>query len=337
MLPDGTITTIGPKPGSYDVVSVAGDADGNLYAATNTSTATGSLAPTNNADYLIQVNIASGQVTPVVGTGTSGYNGNTDPDFGTLLPGTQVQINQPEGLSVALNGDVIFADTGNNLIRAYVPSTGNVIDDLGGLVSGGAPQGGFNGDGQFANQTKFANPAAVTVTRGALLVVADTGNFRVRQIGPNPLPAQPGGTRGGPEPPTGQRPPITAPLGHQKHRQLLRPPTVSHITTHRDGTITLSVTVHGPGTIDVLVTAWNDNLARASARLQPAPGRFVFARRHTTAPRARTLRLTIRPNKRGTRLVHHHTYRVTLRLWVSYTPTGGRPRSIGFHGLHIPK
>ena len=342
VLPDGTITTIGPKPGSYDVVSVVGDADGNLYAATNTSTATGSLAPTNNADYLIQVNIASGQVTPVVGTGTSGYNGNTDPDFGTLLRGTKVQINQPEGLSVALNGDVIFADTGNNLIRAYVPSkdnpsTGNVIDDLGGLVSGGAPQGGFNGDGQFANQTKFANPAAVTVTRGALLVVADTGNSRVRQIGPNPLPAQPGGTRGGPEPPTGQRPPITAPLGHQKHRQLLRPPTVAHITTHRDGAITLSVTVDGPGTIDVLVTAWKDNLARASALLQPAPGRFVFARRHTTAPRARTLRLTIRPNKRGTRLVHHHTYRVTLRLWVSYTPTGGRPRSIGFHGLHIPK
>ena len=220
VLPDGTITTIGPKPGSYDVVSVAGDADGNLYAATNTSTATGILAPTNNADYLIQVNIASGQVTPVVGTGTSGYNGNTDPDSETLLPGTQVQINHPEGLSVALNGDVIFADAGNNLIRAYVPSTGNVIDDLGGLVSGGAPQGGFNGDGQFANQTEFANPAAVTVTRGALLVVADTGNFRVRQIGPNHLPALSGGTRGSPEPATGQLPPVTAPHGHHKHRRL---------------------------------------------------------------------------------------------------------------------
>ena len=28
---------------------------------------------------------------------------------------------------------------------------------------------------------------------------------------------------------------------------------------------------------------------------------------------------------------------VTLQLWVSYTPTGGRTRTIGFRCLHIPK
>jgi len=48
---------------------------------------------------------------------------------------------------------------------------------------------------QWADQTKLQNPAAVTVTRGALLVIADTGNSRVRQIGPSPLPAQLGGIR----------------------------------------------------------------------------------------------------------------------------------------------
>jgi len=70
-----------------------------------------------------------------------------------------------------------------------------VIDDLAGLVSNGVPQGGFNGDGQWADQTKLQNPAAVTVTRGALLVIADTGNSRARQIGPSPLPPQLGGIR----------------------------------------------------------------------------------------------------------------------------------------------
>ena len=78
----------------------------------------------------------------MVGTGTSGYNGNTK--SGLLLPGTQVQINHPQGLSVALNGNVVFADSTNHLIRAYVPptgpSTGHVID-LAGLVSNGVPQG----------------------------------------------------------------------------------------------------------------------------------------------------------------------------------------------------
>ena len=58
----------------------------------------------------------------MVGTGTSGYNGNSD-TYGNLLPGTQVQVNQPTGLSVDLEGNILFADTGNALIRAYVPST----------------------------------------------------------------------------------------------------------------------------------------------------------------------------------------------------------------------
>ena len=65
------------------------------------------------------------------------------------------------------------------------------------------------------------------------------------------------------------------------------------------------------------------------------PHRFVFARKHRTARRAARLRVRVTPNARGRRLVHHHTYRVLLRLWVTYTPTGGVPRSIGFYGLHF--
>ncbi|MGH2872234.1 MAG: beta-propeller fold lactonase family protein [Solirubrobacteraceae bacterium] len=120
---------------------------------------------------------------------------------------------------------------------------------------------------------------------------------------------------------------VLAPSNHFK---------VSHITIHRNGTITCHVKVPGPGRIDVLETAWDDNLAHAAIELQPAPRRFVFARLHKTARRATTLRLRVTPNKRGRRLVHHHRYRVTLRLWVSYTPTGGRPRSKGFYGLQVP-
>jgi len=87
----------------------------------------------------------------------------------------------------------------------------------------------------------------------------------------------------------------------------------------------------------VLETAWRDNLARAAVLLQPAARRFVFARAHRTAAQAGTLHLPIRPNARGRRLVRHHVYRVTLRLWVSYTPTAGVSRSAGFYGLHPPR
>jgi uncharacterized protein YjbI with pentapeptide repeats len=167
----GAITTI--AAGGYDVRAVVGDLSGNLYATTN------------NPDYLIKITHA-GQVTTVVGTGTSGYNGNTNAS-GSLSPGTAVRINHPQGLSLGLDGDVIFADTGNNLIRAYVPSSGHVIDDLGGLVSKGTPQGGFNGDGHWADQTKLDHPLSVAATGNSLFVIADTGNHRVREFGPSPL------------------------------------------------------------------------------------------------------------------------------------------------------
>ena len=35
--------------------------------------------------------------------------------------------------------------------------------------------------------------------------------------------------------------------------------------------------------------------------------------------------------------MQHHSYSVTLRLWVTYTPAGGRPRKHGFYGLHLPQ
>jgi YVTN family beta-propeller protein len=113
--------------------------------------------------------------------------------------------------------------------------------------------------------------------------------------------------------------------------------TVSRIKTHRNGSVTFNVKIPGPGTIDVLETAWKNNLATAAVLLQPAARRFVIARHHKTAPDATTLKLRVTPNKTGKRLVRHHTYRVTLRLWVSYTPTGGRFRKQGFYGLHLPR
>ena len=116
--------------------------------------------------------------------------------------------------------------------------------------------------------------------------------------------------------------------------------TVSQIKTAADGTITFSVRVPGPGSVDVLETAWKDNLARndsaAHVLLKPAPHRFVFARTHVRATGRGTLNVTVTPNHQGSLLVANPRYRVALRLWVSYTPDGGSYRTIGFLGLHVP-
>ena len=52
--------------------------------------------------------------------------------------------------------------------------------------------------------------------------------------------------------------------------------------------------------------------------------------------RAGAISVTVTPNRRGTRLVANHSYHVVLRLWVSYTPTGGTQRNAGLYGLHVP-
>jgi uncharacterized protein YjbI with pentapeptide repeats len=172
---DGTLTTLAAAgTESYSSVqAVVEGLDGMIYATTR------------GPDSIIQIDPTTGTATPVVGTGTSGYNGNSDSNG--LLPGTQVQVNGPVGLSVDLDGHILFADTGNALIRAYVPSTTHVIDDLAGSVVNGLPQAGFNGDGLCGTDTELLEPWGVTATRGALLVVADSGNRRIRQVGPCPV------------------------------------------------------------------------------------------------------------------------------------------------------
>jgi hypothetical protein len=101
-------------------------------------------------------------------------NGNTT-RFGSLAPGTEVQISQPQGLSVGLDGDIILAEAGNSMIRAYDPRSRHVSDVLGGLVSpGGVPQAGFNGDGRYGDQTKLDHPLGVAATAAGTYVVADT-------------------------------------------------------------------------------------------------------------------------------------------------------------------
>ena len=109
--------------------------------------------------------------------------------------------------------------------------------------------------------------------------------------------------------------------------------TVSHLQVHRDGIVTLLIKVPGRGTIDVLETASKRSLACVAARQGPAPGRCVFARARRIAHRAGTLKLRVIPTTRGKRLLRLHSYRVTLRLSVGYTPAGGKERTQGFDGL----
>ena len=116
--------------------------------------------------------------------------------------------------------------------------------------------------------------------------------------------------------------------------------SVSHIRVKRDGNTSFQVKVPGPGSIDVLETAWHNNLAATAVAPQSTRRQFVYARAHHAAATAGTVRITLKPNARDRRLLRRHSrhkYKVTLRLSVTYTPSSGTSRTRGFKGLHLPK
>jgi autotransporter-associated beta strand protein len=103
------------------------------------------------------------------------------------------------------------------------------------------------------------------------------------------------------------------------------------------GVFTVPVKIPGPGRVDVLITAKDSNLAHTVRLLQPAPGRFVFGRAHAIATHQQTLTIVVKPNLGGQRLLAHHSHPIVLHLWINYTPSGGRPYSIGYYSLHLPR
>lgn len=90
--------------------------------------------------------------------------------------GTSAQFNNPSGVAFAPDGaKVAVADTSNGLIRTIALGDGNVE-----TVAGGATNGYRDGVG---TEALFSLPAAVAYNdKGDALVVADTGNNRIRWI-----------------------------------------------------------------------------------------------------------------------------------------------------------
>jgi DNA-binding CsgD family transcriptional regulator/sugar lactone lactonase YvrE len=148
--------------------------------------------------------------TPYAGTGEAGA-------LGDLGPAKSAQLDWPTGLAIGQNGDLYIADTQNDRIRrvdlkgtittvareahllipfglAYRADGTLFISDTGHnqilevLASGdivtvaGTGSNGFFGDGGGASEAELSGPEAVAVDGKGKLLVADSGNHRVRQL-----------------------------------------------------------------------------------------------------------------------------------------------------------
>jgi trimeric autotransporter adhesin len=94
-------------------------------------------------------------------------------------PATSHSLCLPTGVAVDASGNVFIADTSNCLIREVSPS-GNMTTIAGTIVSG-VSNCNFNGDGP-ATSHSLNWPAGVAVDNIGNVYVADTYNYRVREI-----------------------------------------------------------------------------------------------------------------------------------------------------------
>ncbi len=140
-------------------IRMAFDAAGNLY-----------FADLNN--HRIRRVATNGVITTVAGNGTAGFSGDNG-------PATSAQLNNPLGVALDRNGNLLIADSSNNRIRRVNAATGVITTIV------GTGETGFNGDGGAATNARISGPENVFVDKDNNIFIADFGNHRIRKIAAN--------------------------------------------------------------------------------------------------------------------------------------------------------
>jgi uncharacterized repeat protein (TIGR01451 family) len=112
-----------------------------------------------------------GIITTIAGTGTAGFSG----DGG---PATAARFNGAVGVALAPDGSVVIADANNHRVRRVGPD--GIITTIAGTGTAG-----FSGDGEPATAASLSSPYGVAVAPDGGVLIADTGNSRIRRVGPD--------------------------------------------------------------------------------------------------------------------------------------------------------
>jgi len=91
-------------------------------------------------------------------------------------PAIEAQLDTPDGVAIAPDGDVIVADSHNDRIRRVDKQTGVII------TVAGSGENGYDGDEKSAVEAALNTPSAVAAAPNGDIYIADTLNYRVRMI-----------------------------------------------------------------------------------------------------------------------------------------------------------
>ena len=118
-----------------------------------------------------RLDLMSGELTTVVGSGEQGYSG----DGG---PATKAKLNEPYEVRFDRDGNMVFVDMRNHVVRRVDHKTHTIS------TIAGTGQSGFSGDGGRATKAKFNQPHSIALDGKSALYVADIGNHRIRRVDP---------------------------------------------------------------------------------------------------------------------------------------------------------
>ena len=124
----------------------------------------------SNNDVIRRID-TRGNIEPVAGNHDSGKGFSGDNG-----PAIVAQLDNPDGVGVAPDGDLLVADSHNDRIRRVDKPTG-VITTI-----AGSGENGYDGDDKAATEAALNTPSAVTAAPNGDIYLADTLNYRIRMI-----------------------------------------------------------------------------------------------------------------------------------------------------------
>lgn len=151
---DGAISTISGNALVYPQ-GVAVDAAGNAYVADYQDNRVRKISP-------------QGNVTTYAGNGSAGDSG----DGGAAA---NAQLNAPFGVALDPAGNLYIAEFSGNRIRK-VATDGSITTVAGNGIAG------YSGDGGAAIQASLDGPFSVAVDTAGNVYIADTANYRIREV-----------------------------------------------------------------------------------------------------------------------------------------------------------